>query len=333
MKTLTLRISFCLAVLFCFAVQAQAGFQTQTSPAAAPTFRTGPGEPVPYGIGPSYNLPGSLLVWPYYVSSTTTPTIDTRINLINFSDQRAAFVHLFFIDGVSCSVADRFICLTANQRTSFSIRDEDPGIRGFLVAVTVDFNGCPQQGIVYGDAFIRNGEQVGAYQATHFGQLRPVLCDPNASFVQLNLDGLDYSKAFGTVILPTLLNPAQGTTTAVLVRVGGDLHSTIGPIGTLFGILYNDVEEAISYTLNGGCQYIFNFGQPDPRTVPRFPTFISPGTTGWTKLWSVSAPQRGLAGIFLITAAANENTRAGYAIPAGSLVNTSYILPVFPPSC
>jgi len=332
MKTLTLRILFCLVVLFCLGTEALA-FQTQTSPQAVPTFRTGPGDPAPYGIGPTYNLPGSLLVWPYYVSSVTNSTIDTRINLINFDDQRAAFVHLFFIDGASCSVADRYICLTAAQRVSFSVRDEDPGIRGFLVAVVVDFNGCPRQGLVYGDAFVRNNEQVGAYQATHFGLLRPVLCDPNSPSVQLNLDGVDYAKAFGTVILPTLLNPAQGTTTTVLVRVGGDLHSTIGPIGTLFGVLYNDVEEAVSYTLNGGCQYIFNFGQPDPRTVPRFPVFIPQGTTGWSRLWSVSTPQRGLAGIFLITAAGNENVRAGYSIPAGSLVNTSFILPVFPPSC
>jgi hypothetical protein len=330
MKTLTLRITFCLVVLFACVSQVMA-FQTQTSPAAAPLFRSGPGEPVPYGIGPSYNLPGSLLIWPYYVSSTTTPTIDTRINLINFDDQRSAFVHLFFIDGVSCSVADRFICLTPAQRVSFSVKDEDPGIRGFLVAVVVNFNGCPTQGLVYGDAFVRNGEQIGAYQATHFGQLRPILCDPNASAVQLNLDGIDYSKAFGTVILPTLLNPTQGTTTAVLVRVGGDLHSTIGPIGTLFGVLYNDVEEAVSYTLNGGCQYIFNFGQPDPRTVPRFAQFIPPGTTGWSRLWSTAG--RGLAGIFIISAANNENVRAGYSIPAGSLVNTSFIMPVFPPSC
>lgn len=330
MKRLTLHICLVLVAFVCGASQASA-FQTQTSPAAAPTFRSGPGDAVPYGIAPTYNLPGSLLIWPYYTSSTTTPTIDTRINLINFSDSAPAFVHLFFVDGVSCSVADRFICLTAAQRVSFLARDEDPGVRGFLIGVVVDQNGCPKQGLVYGDAFVRNGEQVGAYQATHFGQLRAIPCDPNAPTIQLNLDGLDYSKAFGTVFLPTLLNPTEGTTTAVLVRVGGDLQSTIPAIGTLFGILYNDVETAISYTLNGGCQYIFNFGQPDPRTTPRFPVFIPPGTTGWTRLWSTAG--RGLAGIFLITAAANANSRAGYSIPAGSLVNSSFTMPVFPPSC
>jgi hypothetical protein len=306
--------------------------QTQTSPAAAPTFRSGPGDAVPYNIAPTYNLPGSLLIWPYYVSSTSSTLIDTRINLINFDDQRAAFVHLFFVDGVSCSIADRYICLTQAQRVSFLARDEDPGIRGFLIAVTVNgVTGCPTQGLVYGDAFVRNGEQVGAYQATHFGQLRPLQCDPNAPFVQLNLDGVDYAKAFGTVFLPTLLNPAQGTTTAVLVRVGGDLHTTIGPIGSLFGILYNDVEDAVSYTLSGGCQLIFNFGLPEPRTVPRFGTFVPQGTTGWSRLWSTAG--RGLAGLFIVSAVGSENTRSGYSIPAGSLVTSSFIMPVFPPSC
>lgn len=321
------------ALVLTVSAHAAALMQTQTTPAAVPSFRSGPGDGVPYGIAPTYNLPGSLLIWPYYTSSVSRNDVDTRINLINFDDQRPAFVHLFFVDGQTCSIADRFICLTQAQRVSFNVRDEDPGVRGFLIAVVVDFNGCPRQGLIYGDAFVRNGDQVGAYQATHFGQLRPIQCDPNAPFVTLNLDGVDYSKAFGTVFLPTLVNPTIGTTTAVLVRVGGDLHSTIGPIGTLFGVLYNDVEDAISYTLNGPCQYIFNFGQPEPRTVPRFPVFIPPGTTGWTRLWSVSAPQRGLAGIFIITAAGNENVRAGYSIPAGSLVNSSFIMPVFPPSC
>jgi hypothetical protein len=333
MKKLTLQLCLCLAALVCGASQALA-IQTQTSPAAVPQFRSGPGDPIQYDTSPAYHRPGSLLIWPYYVSSTANPLVDTRINLINFDDQRAAFVHLFFVDGVTCSVADRFICLTQAQRVSFNVRDEDPGVRGFLIAVAVNgVNGCPTQSLIYGDAFVRNGDQVGAYQATHFAQLRPIQCDPNQSQVTLNLDGLDYSKAFGTVIIPTLVNPLQGTTTTVLVRVGGDLHSTIGPIGTLFGVLYNDREDAVSYTLNGGCQYIFNFGQPDPRTVPRFNVFIPPGTTGWSRLWSVSNPQRGLAGIFLITAAGNENVRTGYSIPAGSLVNSSFVMPLFPPSC
>jgi hypothetical protein len=200
-----------------------------------------------------------------------------------------------------------------------------------LIAVAVDPRGCPTVGALYGDAFVRNIDQVLAYQATHFAALRQLDCDPDAPAVTLNLNGVDYSKAFGTVILPTLVNPSIGSTAVVLVRVGGDLHSTIGPIGTLFGVLYNDVEDAVSYTLTGGCQYIFTFGSPDPRTVPRYPVFVT--STGWSRLWSVSVPQRGLAGVFVVTAAGNGNTRAGYALPAGSLVSTSFVMPVFPPSC
>lgn len=333
MKNLILKILLCLLALTASATTALA-FQTQTSPAAAPFFRAGPGDPVPYDIGPSYNRPGSLLIWPYYTSSVARNDVDTRINLINFDDRFSAFVHLFFVDGVTCSIADRFICLTPNQRVSFLARDEDPGVRGFAIGVVVDGNGCPRLGVVYGDAFVRNGELIGAYQATHFARLREVRCDPNDPSFVLNLDGVDYSKAFGAVILPTLVNPLNGSATTVLVRVGGDLHSSIGSIGTLFGILYNDVETAVSYTLNGGCQYLFVFGQPDPRTIPRFNVFIPPGTTGWSKLWSVSAPQRGLAGLFLIQTGPSDNTpRTGYAIPAGSLVSTSFILPIFPPSC
>src|SRR5262245_27391193 len=75
---------------------------------------------------------GSLLFYNAYTSSASAPaTQNTRINITNTSSIFAVSVHLFFVDGATCSVADSFLCLTANQTASFLAADVDPGISGY----------------------------------------------------------------------------------------------------------------------------------------------------------------------------------------------------------
>jgi hypothetical protein len=66
-------------------------------------------------------------------------------------------VHLFFVDGATCSIADAIICLTKNQTTSFLATDLDPGTTGYLVAVASDpTTGCPVNfNFLVGDAYIK----------------------------------------------------------------------------------------------------------------------------------------------------------------------------------
>jgi len=49
------------------------------------------------------------------------------INITNTNGSQTAFVHLFFVDGSNCSVADSFVCLTANQTMTLNAADVDPG--------------------------------------------------------------------------------------------------------------------------------------------------------------------------------------------------------------
>src|SRR5437762_1622349 len=50
---------------------------------------------------------GSVLIYNLYSSSSTNPAAEnTRINITNTSDTSSVFVHLFFVDGKTCSVAD-----------------------------------------------------------------------------------------------------------------------------------------------------------------------------------------------------------------------------------
>src|SRR5215471_3652965 len=88
---------------------------------------------------------GSVLFYNFYSSGATSgATQNTRVNITNTSSTAPAFVHLFFVDGASCSIADSFICLTQNQTASFLASDVDPGVSGYIVAVAVEPRvGCP----------------------------------------------------------------------------------------------------------------------------------------------------------------------------------------------
>src|SRR5262245_12943867 len=102
------QITFLLAVLLALAVSALAA---------------DPGLTYPITSEVSDQKAGSILVYNFYTSGATSGnTQNTRVNITNTSVTSAAFVHLFFVSE-SCSIADSFICLTANQTASFFASD------------------------------------------------------------------------------------------------------------------------------------------------------------------------------------------------------------------
>src|SRR4030095_8787 len=71
-----------------------------------------------YPVGASHlsdMKPGSVLFFNKYSSNPGNPDQgDTQINITNTNQTDDAAVHLFLVNGSSCSVADSFIFLTAN---------------------------------------------------------------------------------------------------------------------------------------------------------------------------------------------------------------------------
>jgi large repetitive protein len=302
-----------------------------------------PGPPIPAPLAPSDTLPGSVLVYNLYTSSVSSPAAEnTRINITNTAQQNVA-VHLFFVDGSTCSIADALICLTKNQTASFLASDLDPGTTGYLVAVAVDEEtGLPRAfNYLIGDAYIKlsSGHQANL-TAESFAALMfpPAGTDASATTAVLNFDGMSYSLAPRTLAVSNIPDRASGNDTRIVLnRLGGNLAIGAATLGAIFGVLFDDAENAYSFTFNvGGCQFRGALSNNFPRTTPRFEQIIGAGRSGWLKLWA--ANDAGLLGAVL-------NFNSGATTSAGAfnqgrnlhkltLTNAvSLIIPIFPPNC
>ena len=303
-----------------------------------------PGLPYPATSDASDQKAGSVLFYNVYTSGATSGnTQNTRINITNTNSAVGgnAFVHLYFV-AEGCSIADSYICLTPNQTASFLASDVDPGITGYIVAVAVDgVFGCPI-GFNYliGDEYVKfttgHAANLGAVAFSRVGG--EVVCNGASVTAAINFNGIDYNCSPAVVALDNIGSRADGNDTLVILnRVGGNLGIGASTLGTVFGLLYDDAENVLSFSVTGSCQLRSSLSNNFPRTTPRFETFIPAGRTGWVKFYN----QTGAIGI--LGAAINFNANA--ASSAGAFngghnlhhltlnCNQSYTVPVFPPSC
>ena len=284
---------------------------------------------------------GSVLIYNVYTSSTDPTRENTRFNLTNTNPTRSISVHLFFVDGASCSIADNYICLTANQTASFLASDLDPGATGYLVAVATDALGCPINfNYLIGDEYVKfssgHAANLAAQSVSAIAGGLP-LCDANSTVATLAFDGVSYSVVPRVLALDNVGSRADGNDTMLILnRIGGNLGTGASTLGTLFGLLYDDAESGLSFSVTGTCQLRNSLSNNFPRTAPRFENFIPAGRSGWLKVFSQT--DIGISG-----AAINFNPNAltsagafnqGHNLHVLTTTNTAnYTIPVFPPSC
>ena len=302
----------------------------------------GPGEIFPASSEAGDQKAGSVLVYNIYTSGATSGnTQNTRINITNTHLTLSSFVHLFFV-AESCAVADSYICLTGNQTASFLASDLDPGTTGYLVAVGVNAIGCPTSfNYLIGDEYVKfttgHAANLGAIAFSQLAGGLPA-CDGTSSTAAINFDGISYNRTPATLALDNVGSRADGNDTLLILnRIGGNLGIGASSLGTLFGIFYDDAENALSFSVTGGCQLRSSITNNFPRITPRFETFVPAGRSGWLKVIN----QTGAVGI--TGAAINFNPNAlssagafnqGHNLHHLTLNNTmNYIIPVFPPSC
>jgi len=306
-----------------------------------------PGDPYPAASELSDQKAGSILVYPVYTSSSANPAAqNTVMNITNTSSSSAVFVHLFFIAN-SCSVADRFICLTAQQTSSIDAFSEDPGITGYVIAVASDgVNGCPNShNFLIGDEYVKfNDGYFGSLGAEAFSALFPGTvpgCDANSTSALLLFNGvplLGYNRAGRVLAASSLGSRLDNTFHRIVVdSLRGDLFASVNSIGNIFVILYDEAEATYSSTLTAGCQLIGVLGDANfPRTTPRFERIIPANSTGWLKFWATSdVPIVGAIFTRNPNSATDQNAFNGARTLHKLTLSTngSLLMPIFPPSC
>ena len=251
-----------------------------------------------YPVGNSHisdMKPGSVLFFNRYSSNPTNPQLgDTQINITNVNQNREIDIHLFLVDGGSCSVADSFIGLTPNQTASFLVSDYDPGITGYLVAVAVAGGGPTQFNHLIGTEYIRETDGKGGYlQAVSIAKRSPGEVAPDLDgTTSLVFNDTEYER------LPMSLGLAsfnsQTADSSALSIYSPTNNLVLGAVNSvsIFTLLYNDVEVALSSSFSIRCyRYetltsLFNRGGGINRHVPA-------GRTGWIRMTASGAPLLG----------------------------------------
>jgi uncharacterized repeat protein (TIGR01451 family) len=288
---------------------------------------------------------GSVLFFPIYTSDAANPnTQNTRISLTNTSNAEHATVHLYVVDGSSCSVLDAFICLTPNQTTTFLASDFDPGATGYIVAVAVDrVTGLPIAfNCLIGDEYVKfatgHHANLGA-EAIAAVNMFPAGVNAAVTTATLRFDGMSYNALPRILALDSIGSRADQNDTLLIVNaVGGNFTSNARTIGSLFGFLYDDAETGYSFTQNvSTCQYRTVLSNNFPRLFNSFNNVIPAGRTGWMKFWT---PNTDTA---LLGAAINRNPNAaansgafnqGHNLHKLTLTTAATItVPVITPAC
>ena len=308
---------------------------------AATAMAADPGLPYPAEAQMSDQKAGSVLIYNLYTSSAASGQ-NSRIALTNTSGTSAAFVHMFFIDGRTCSVADSFTCLTAYQTTTFLAAEMDPGITGYIIMVAVDgVLGCPTSfNFLVGDAFVKFASGLhGNLQAEAISALvdLPAVCDENSITATLVFDGVSYNMLPYNLVVDNFPAVDDGFVSRVWVnRIGGSLLGSLGSVGFLTGRAYNDAEVLASFAVGpSGCQASFGINDDELRTVPRISDHVPATTSGWITLNPVN--QLGVTGCILTGHASAATVRnafnGGRNLHKLSFTRDALVMPVFVPTC
>lgn len=303
-------------------------------------FAADPGAPYLPDLAPSDQKPGSVLIYNLYTSDVTSPAShNTRLAITNTAAMIPVAVHLFFVDGVSRSIADFVVCLTPNQTISYETAELDPSSEGYILAVAVDLNGLPiVHNFLIGDAYIKygSGHQAALSAMGVAARTMPQMSSLSIA-VDLAFDDIQYDRLPAVLAIDNIPSRVNNNDTMVIInRLGGDMALAASELGAVFGLLYNDVENSHSYTFSSPrTQLRYQMTNLMPRTTPRFTTVISDGRTGWSKFYSV--PTAAITGVVLTyhpgSPGAPNAFVGGHNLHHLTRTSTTISIPVYSISC
>ena len=250
--------------------------------------------PAPVNSVMSDIKPGSVLFYPKYTSNPSSPqTGDTQINMTNTSANICISVHLFAIDGSTCSVADSFVSLTPNQTASFLMSDFDPGITGYLVAVAIEA-GPTRHNFLIGSEYIRETDGrfafLPAYTVARISSA-PINLDDNGNAL-LVFNGTEYERLPSVLGLSSFNSQTTDNTQVNILSPANNLINGDAPSSnSLFTLVYDDAERAYSTTVRVVCYNTFNLTSMRVAGGGGGLNSIVPaGRTGWVRFSTTSRP-------------------------------------------
>jgi hypothetical protein len=266
-----------------------------------------PGTP-PNSSGISDQKAGSVLIFNYYGSHAYYREIeDTQIHITNTNLQNSASMSIFFIDPASGNVDNAYICLAANETGSFLMSDVDPGAKGYIIAVSVDSTGRPNQfNYFIGSESIK---MASGHMAALDAETISALAPPPPTGIQNNIaatlkfDGEHYDKVSSALALDHVPAIGDGNKTLVIVnQIGGSLLNGSLPdnLTSLTGTVYDRATNAYFWQVGNinSCQFRKVIGNDFPQTMPNMSGLITPGVYGWMKFWPHGA-NKGVTGAVL----------------------------------
>ncbi len=283
-----------------------------------------------FAQGPIINTsdmrPGSVLFFNRYTSSMGTAGAgDTQINITNVSPTLDASLHLFLVDGSTCTIADFGGSLTPNQTMSFKMSEYDPGVTGYLVVVATDGSVPTQFNYLIGTAYIREADgRQAALQAVSFVKLSEGSIEAKVDGTySLLFNGTEYERLPNTLAVTAFNSQTTDTDTLSIYSPARDLTFGSTEAVSIFCLLFNESERSLSSSFVVRCyrtdtlSTLFNRGGGINRHVPT-------GSTGWIKMSSTGRP---LLGSVIFT---GPDFQGGYNLAAISLLPSYEIgLPVF----
>ncbi len=238
--------------------------------------------------------PSSVLFFNKYVSNPSAPQQqDTQINITNVNPDEGINVHMFMVDGSTCSIADFYLGLSQNQTASFLASDFDPGVQGYIVGVAV--SGVPTQfNYLIGDELIREFDgKLANLQAVGFAKISPGDVIPSGEGTAiLVFDGVEYDR-FPQILAASSFN-SQVTHSTNLAIYSPSSNLMVGnPVSTsIFTLVFDDNEVPHSTNIRVAC-YLQTPLTSLRVTGGSINTIVPAGATGWLKLNAISRPLLG----------------------------------------